>query len=43
MNVNEKTTKFKSEYEGQSFYFCSPGCKSSFDGNPQKHVKTGLK
>lgn len=36
MNVNEKTTKFKSEYQGKAFYFCSAQCKKTFDSNPGK-------
>ncbi len=39
MEVNEKAAKFKSEYKGKTYYFCSPGCKSTFDKNPNKYVK----
>ena len=39
MDVDEKTTKFKSDYKGKTYYFCSPGCKSTFDKNPVKYVK----
>jgi len=28
-----------SVYQGNTFYFCSPGCKASFDKNPAKHAK----
>jgi YHS domain-containing protein len=38
MTVNEKTAQLKSEFEGQTYYFCSPGCKRSFDKEPQKHI-----
>ena len=38
MTVNEKTAQLKSEYDGQTYYFCSPGCKRSFDKEPQKYV-----
>ncbi len=37
MMVNEKTTKFKSEHEGMSFYFCSAQCKKTFDSDPHKY------
>ena len=26
MTVDEKTAKFKSEYKGNKYYFCAPGC-----------------
>ncbi len=38
MDVDEKTAAGKSEYQGQTYYFCSPGCKQSFDRNPEKYV-----
>jgi YHS domain-containing protein len=38
MDVDEKTAPAKSEYNGQTFYFCAPGCKVSFDKNPEKYV-----
>jgi len=39
MTVDEKTTKFKSDYKGKTYYFCSSACKSTFDKNPGKYVK----
>lgn len=39
MEVDEKTAKFTSEYEGQSYYFCGPGCKRAFDADPERYVK----
>jgi YHS domain-containing protein len=39
MNVEEKSAKWKSEYAGKTYYFCAPGCKKAFDGNPGKYVK----
>jgi YHS domain-containing protein len=38
MDVDEKTTQLKSEYKGQTYYFCGPGCKRSFDKEPEKYV-----
>ena len=38
MQVDEKTAAGKSEYKGQTYYFCSPGCKKSFDKGPEKYV-----
>ena len=37
MNVDEKTAKYKSEYEGSTYYFCSQSCKATFDKNPAKY------
>jgi YHS domain-containing protein len=40
MEVNEKTEKFKSVYKGKTYYFCAPGCKITFEENPEKYPKT---
>ncbi|OLE90957.1 YHS domain-containing protein [Candidatus Bathyarchaeota archaeon] len=37
MMVDEKKTKFISNYEGKSFYFCSASCKTSFDNDPRRY------
>ncbi len=39
MEVDEKTTPLKSEYQGKIYYFCAPGCKHEFDKNPEKYLK----
>ncbi|MFQ5941830.1 MAG: heavy metal translocating P-type ATPase [Nitrososphaerales archaeon] len=38
MTVDEKEARFMSEHEGEKFYFCSGGCKSSFDKDPHKYL-----
>ncbi|MBX3063323.1 MAG: YHS domain-containing protein [Anaerolineae bacterium] len=38
MDVDSQTAAGKSEYKGQTYYFCSPGCKKSFDKEPEKYV-----
>jgi YHS domain-containing protein len=38
MEVDPKTATNKSEYHGQTYYFCSPGCKQSFDKEPEKYA-----
>ncbi len=40
MTVDPKTAAAKSEYKGQTYYFCSKGCKAAFDKNPEKYVTT---
>ena len=38
MDIDPATAAGKSEYKGQTYYFCCPGCKRSFDQNPEKYV-----
>ncbi len=38
MEVDPKTAAGKSDYKGETYYFCSPGCKKAFDANPEKYV-----
>ena len=38
MDVDEKQTQLKSEFEGVKYFFCSPGCKKAFDRNPREYV-----
>ena len=38
MDVDPKTAAAKSEHKGQTYYFCSKGCKATFDKNPEKFV-----
>ncbi len=35
LDVDEKTAAGISQYQGQTYYFCSPGCKRESDRNPQ--------
>ena len=39
MEVDEESAQWTSEYEGQTYYFCASGCKTSFDKDPEKHLK----
>lgn len=43
MEVNEKTAPAKSEYKGNTYYFCAKGCKIAFDKNPEKYLKNESK
>lgn len=38
MDVDEGSASSISEYEGRTYYFCSPACKREFDGNPEKYA-----
>ncbi len=38
MEVNPESAAGKSEYKGETYYFCAPGCKKAFDQEPEKYV-----
>ena len=38
MDIAPATAAGKSEYNGQTYYFCSLGCKKSFDKEPEKYL-----
>lgn len=38
MDVDATTAAGKSDYMGQTYYFCSLGCKKAFDANPEKYI-----
>ena len=38
MDVDEKKAAGNSEHKGKTYYFCAPGCKKEFDGNPDKYA-----
>jgi YHS domain-containing protein len=38
MDVDEKTAKWKSVYKGKTYYFCAPGCKKSFEEEPELYI-----
>jgi len=38
MQVDEKAAAGTSEYQGRTYYFCSPGCKAAFEKQPEKYV-----
>jgi Cu+-exporting ATPase len=38
MSVDPATTREKVEYAGETYYFCSAGCRESFDSDPARYV-----
>lgn len=38
MDVNPNQAVAKSEHSGQTYHFCSQGCKQKFDENPNQYV-----
>ncbi|MCJ7488410.1 MAG: YHS domain-containing protein [Candidatus Aminicenantes bacterium] len=43
MTVVKATAKATYEYKGNTFYFCSTGCKEAFAKDPEKYLKAGAK
>jgi YHS domain-containing protein len=48
MAVKVEEAHYTSQYQGQTYYFCSPGCKRSFDADParyrhQQHTESTIK
>ena len=39
MNVDEKKAAATAVHEGKTYYFCSPGCKATFDKDPGKYAR----
>lgn len=37
MSVEPQTAQHKSQYDAKNWYFCSSGCKSKFDDNPNRY------
>jgi YHS domain-containing protein len=38
MEVDESNPAATSDYKGETYYFCAPGCKSAFDADPEKYL-----
>lgn len=38
MTVDERRAAATSTYKGQTYYFCSPGCKAAFDKAPEDYL-----
>jgi YHS domain-containing protein len=41
MEVDEATARHTTQYEGQTYYFCAPGCKKAFEADPQQYLRPG--
>ena len=39
MKVEPAKAAAKAEYEGQTYYFCAPGCKAAFEKDPAKYLE----
>jgi Cu+-exporting ATPase len=38
MDVTYESAQARSQYEGQTYYFCSLGCKEIFDRDPERYI-----
>ena len=38
MTVDTATAQHKTDFEGTTYYFCAPGCKKSFERDPNKYL-----
>ena len=38
MDVDAKTAAAQATYQGQTYYFCSPACKRTFEKQPGQYV-----
>lgn len=39
MEVDEEQAAATTEHEGQTYYFCAPGCKVAFEKDPEKYLE----
>jgi P-type Cu+ transporter len=39
MQIDPAKAAATSQHNGQTYYFCSSGCKAKFDANPAQFVK----
>jgi Cu+-exporting ATPase len=40
MKVNPSRAKYQFEYQGQKYFFCSPGCLEKFKAQPARYLET---
>ena len=38
MKIDSATAAGRTEYNGQSYYFCGVKCKEKFDANPEQYI-----
>ncbi len=38
MDLAPEASVAKSEYKGQTYYFCCPACKKRFDQDPERYL-----
>ena len=43
MEVDPATATQKTDYQGQTYYFCAPGCRKAFEAEPQTYLDPNYK
>ena len=43
MTVDTATAEYRSVHDGKPYYFCSAGCRASFDKDPEKFIGASTK
>lgn len=43
MEIDERSTRFSTEYLGKTYFFCSENCKSKFEKNPEHYIEKSNK
>jgi YHS domain-containing protein len=38
MEIDEQSAAGRSQFQGQTYYFCTQSCKDEFDQNPQQYA-----
>lgn len=38
MSVDTQTARLTTDYEGQTYYFCAPGCQRTFEADPPRYL-----
>lgn len=41
MDVDMANARHTAQFEGKTYYFCAPGCKKTFESDPQRFLKGG--
>jgi Cu+-exporting ATPase len=39
MEIDEQNAAGRSQYQGQTYYFCSQSCRNKFGQNPQQYAQ----
>ncbi len=39
MEVTPETAADTAEFDGQTYYFCSPGCRTAFESSPERYIR----
>lgn len=43
MSVDPSTARHSAEHNGQTYYFCAPGCKRAFEADAEKYLDPAYK